>query len=388
MTELYEGILERVLTVAKSFATPEPAQELERRARRLLGRSPEQRSTALANSATYRSPKLVDWLIDESFRLRYQDPVTAVRLARLAVEIAESLPPGAHRVLTVDLRARALSYLGNAFRVVGELAQAQRSLENGDEVAADGSGDSLLAGEIAWLRGSFATEIRDFPQAYEHFRVSFGHYVDAQETDLAARTLVSIGRSMVYGGDDAPARGVLALAFSLLRKRPEPELLITLAHTMALSLAQCGHPSVAVPYVQIVQPLYRYVAGDLPRLRGCWLEGNLLTQAGFLDEARQVLTAVGDGFRTNQNFYGMALVSLDLALVLLQLGRLRDVESLARESYAAFAARGLSDRATAALLLFVDAAKQRTLAEELVRQVAGEIRGGQRDAWAAELAAR
>ncbi|HEX4956416.1 MAG TPA: hypothetical protein VF017_23770 [Thermoanaerobaculia bacterium] len=311
-----------------------------------------------------------------------------MRLARLAVEVAQALPPGRHEVLTVDLRARASSYLGNAYRVAADLAQAGRYLELGEALAADGSGDPLLAGEIAWLRGSYATEIREFGRAYEHFRASFNHYADAQEDDLAARTLVSVARSMVAGGNDDPAHGVLLLAISLIRKKPEPELLISVAHTMAMSLVQCGHPSEAVPYIQSVQPLYRYVPGELARLRGCWLEGNLLAQVGLHDEARQVLAGVREGFCINLNYYGMALVSLDLSLVLLKQRKWAEVESLARESYAAFAARGLSDRATAALLLFVDAAKQRTLAEELVKRVAGEIRGGQREAWAAELASR
>ncbi|HEX4953915.1 MAG TPA: hypothetical protein VF017_11045 [Thermoanaerobaculia bacterium] len=388
MTELYEGIIERALAVAKSFGRPEPAHEVERRALKLLEQPTEKRATLLANSAAYRTPQLAEWVIAESFRLRYEDPVHGVLLARLALEISESLPQGLHRPLVVDLCAKAHAYLGNAYRVVGDIPQAQTHIQLSQETLLDGSCDPLLTGEVASIAAALATELGDFDTAYQLLRGVWNTYCDLNEPALAGRCLVDLGRSMVSGGNHKIGRSVLVHALQLLQASPEPELLISAFHAMAYSLAEIGLLDEARYYALLSRPLYKLIPGDVPRQRFRWIEATLLEKAGLIEEARLLLAQTYEGFSWLGFDYDAALVSLDLSLVLLKQRKWAEVESLARESYAAFAARGLSDRATAALLLFVDAAKQRTLAEELVKRVAGEIRGGQREAWAAELASR
>ena len=71
--------------------------------------------------------------------------------------------------------------------------------------------------------------------------------------------------------------------------------------------------------------------------------------------------------------YDAAMVSLDLALLYLQDGRTGEVRRVAEEMVTIFSAQDIHREATAALLLFQDAARREAVTAEMVREVAGAL---------------
>jgi hypothetical protein len=67
--------------------------------------------------------------------------------------------------------------------------------------------------------------------------------------------------------------------------------------------------------------------------------------------------------------YNYALVSLELALLLLKQGLAGEVRALAEEMLWIFQAQGVQREALAALRIFCEAAQQETASGELVRRV-------------------
>jgi hypothetical protein len=70
----------------------------------------------------------------------------------------------------------------------------------------------------------------------------------------------------------------------------------------------------------------------------------------------------------------VALVSLDLATLLLEQGRTEELKRLAAEILVMFESREVHREAVAALLLFQQACAEERITGELIRQIAAELR--------------
>jgi hypothetical protein len=77
--------------------------------------------------------------------------------------------------------------------------------------------------------------------------------------------------------------------------------------------------------------------------------------------------------------FDYALVSLDLAFVLLELGRTAEVCSVAEKMLAIFEAQGVHREALAAVRIFSEAAKREAATVELTQRVARFLRRSQLD---------
>jgi hypothetical protein len=99
------------------------------------------------------------------------------------------------------------------------------------------------------------------------------------------------------------------------------------------------------------------------------LEGNVLAGLGRREEALDALVQVRRDFADRPLPFDHALASLDLALLLLEEGRLAEVQELAVEMLNIFYMLQVQREATAALLLFRDATANGTVSVELVRRL-------------------
>lgn len=85
--------------------------------------------------------------------------------------------------------------------------------------------------------------------------------------------------------------------------------------------------------------------------------------------ALQALEQVRQAFADEEIAYDAALVSLDLALLLLPEGRTAEVRELAEAMMWIFEPEGVPENALAALSVFCQAAKEETVTVELARRV-------------------
>jgi hypothetical protein len=106
------------------------------------------------------------------------------------------------------------------------------------------------------------------------------------------------------------------------------------------------------------------------QLRLFWLRGKTVAGQGGHRDGRAAFLETRGGFVRQGIGYDAAMVSLDLARMYLKEGRTADVQRLAGEMVAIFAAQDVHREATAALLLFQEAARREEVTAGLVRELA------------------
>ncbi|HEX5719890.1 MAG TPA: hypothetical protein VF179_27295, partial [Thermoanaerobaculia bacterium] len=107
-------------------------------------------------------------LLERSWDLRHEDPQQMLELANHATLVADHLSPQLYdpRKLA-DLRCRAWSALGNAYRVADNLKFAEWALERAAELCLHGSRDETLSVRLLDLQASLYGAQRRFPMAFE-----------------------------------------------------------------------------------------------------------------------------------------------------------------------------------------------------------------------------
>ena len=108
------------------------------------------------------------------------------------------------------------------------------------------------------------------------------------------------------------------------------------------------------------------------RLR--WVEGRIALGTGEGPAAETAFREVQREFFELHMGYDAALVSLDLAVLYAQAGRLTELKSLAVEIMPVFESREVNREAMAALLMFQHAAQEERLTVDLARQLAAFLK--------------
>jgi hypothetical protein len=105
-----------------------------------------------------------------------------------------------------------------------------------------------------------------------------------------------------------------------------------------------------------------------------WTEGQIYAGLGQYERALLVLEEAREGFAQHGIGYDVALVSLEIATVLLKTGRAAEVQALTESLVAAFQMQEVHREALAALALFQQGVLQQRLDLELVQRVSDFLR--------------
>lgn len=351
-----------------------PDARLELRVHRLLKLNRSQRSTVIANLLPYRSVELAQRLAETAFDLRYGCVDRMMAAAEAAVEVAEAVTDHPCSTIVADVRAECLAVLANAHRIAGELAESKEAFRRSFASIEDGSGDPLVAARVGGLFATLLLNIGELDRAETHFRAVLRTYITLDEPHRAARTLVQLGRVLRVAGKLVEAEDCLASSLGLLDFETEPSLVVAAMQLLVVVLQERGRPVEALAMHRRVGPLVASVGTEAAQLRYRWTEGWLAAESGELRLGEVHLSGVRAAFIEQNLCFDAALVSLDLALVLLRQGRTAEVAALAEETYAAFAARQLDQRASAALLLWVNAVRSQTLNADVLSRLASELK--------------
>lgn len=339
-------------------------------ARELLRLPEARRIDAVRQSRRYRSLELSrhlsTWARDEVF----SDPARAVELARLAVEIADRLeaggyPPG----IAADARALAWAALGNARRVGSDLFEAERALHTAQEFLEEGSGHPMVRAEVASLLGSLRLDQTRFEEAEgvleEVARVYQQHGSGRQE----AKILLQLGRAATDAGNPDLAITFLERVRGALEDG-DPRLRLFASHSLVVALSDAGRIDEASELFESIQADYEAHGGDFwMEQRRLWAEARLCLGRGRPQEAEEAFLRVREGFAEREVAYEFALVSLELAGMLLAQGRNAEVRRLAEELLPIFSSRQVHRHALSGLALFQNAAAAERVSSDLVREL-------------------
>lgn len=312
-------------------------------------------------------------LLAHAGELRQEDPKEMLHLSRLAVWTARRLEGLSSEVLADD-QARALAELANALRVNEQLGLAEDSLESAEGFFAAGTGSPEIGLRLKEVRASLLGARCSYTEALALLGEIYRGRLALGDRPAALRALI---RRAVFAGYDGSYETELTLldeAAGLARDLGEDRLGLQITHRRIDALIELNRSAEALLLLQDPRMLDAQPQVDRIRLKG--LEGRIHAKLGLMGLAERSFREAKNGFAEIGLRADEALLSLDLATVILRQGRERSREAaaLAVEAVQVFSKLDLQDHVAESLMVLSDAIRQGLVTSELLQSIADFVR--------------
>jgi transcriptional regulator with XRE-family HTH domain len=325
------------------------------------------RRLAVESERKYWTWAVAERLCQASERAAAHRADDAVELARLGLHVAERAPG------SEAWRSRLLgwvwAFVANARRVKGDLPGAEEGFRRSDRMLAAGA-----AADPGLLDATRPLDLKASLLRYQdRFDEALALLDQAMKANVSnearGRLLIKKSNIMKRMGDSPQALAELRQAESLLKGSQDARSIFAVQHSLAHSLWQLGEYAEASARLPEVRRMAVETGNELDLLRTLWVEGGVAAGLGRREQALAALEKVRRYFNSHRIAYDAALVSLEVAVVCLEQGRIAEVRRLTKEMYWIFKAQGIHKEALAALRLFYDAATKEKATSELARRL-------------------
>jgi tetratricopeptide (TPR) repeat protein len=383
----YWGFLERAagfnsedydlaFQAARQFTTGEQRRLAESR---LLGwaqwaslesLTPDERLPLVVGDPQYHHWGLYKALLDASLWYLRDDPMEAMDIVALAIEVGRRTDPttvGGDRAV-VDLEARAWAILGNAQRVASKLDEARTSINKAWELHGQGTGDELEKALILSLDASWARTMGEFEMAEEILGEALTVYKKLQDNHLQGRTLLQMGDAI---GHVFPLRGIAYIrrALELINAAREPRLELCAQHDLAWFLNDAGQSTEALAIFHRARPLYKQFLDRWTQVRFHWIQGKIARGMGHLKGAVSIFQQVQEALREGGADLDELMVAIDLSEAFVASGNYASAARTAAELVPVMQSWHLHRHAITAWLIFQQALEARTAEEALITKL-------------------
>jgi tetratricopeptide (TPR) repeat protein len=289
-------------------------------------------------------------LLSRSQEQNFQDPSLGESSALLAVEVLDHLEPSVYGAEPLeDLRARAWGYVGNSRRIKADLQGAEEAFTFAFSFLRLGTGGPMDRAMLLDLNASLLSKQRRFSRALSHLRRSVAIFLELGETHRAGRALVNMSTVHAVAGEPEKAIFLLYQALRLIDPVREPRLLLIAWSNLIDDLTETGQFMEAQKLLVKARPLYKKFPQPWFQNHRKWIEGKIALGLGQADQAEALFLAARDSFLLADAAYDTALISLDLASLYAQQGRMAEIKRLAEEMLPIFSSRQIHREALAAL---------------------------------------
>jgi transcriptional regulator with XRE-family HTH domain len=343
---------------------------------RLRCRPPGYLEALVEEDEEYRTWALSERAAAESIEAAGDDPREAVRLAQLAGRIAE-LCPGSE-AWRWRLEGYAGIHLASARRAAGNLPAARESRVRSKKLwEAGAAADPGLLNEalVLGLEANLLRADRCFAEALKLLEEAFR----VDRSGITASLLYT--KAFILEGMDDLQSSTAALeeAASLVDATREPRLALGIRLQLLLNLCLGDRAAEAQPHLGEVRSIAERLNRDLDLTRVLLVEGLAAAGVGQNAEAEAKLQQVRGEMAKREIAFDYALVTLDLAVVLLAESRTEEVRALATDLLWIFRSQQMSENALAALRLFAAAARRETATVGLARRIRRFLYRAQQD---------
>lgn len=369
-----DGFLDRIALCRHRSAVGDRGARSELAELLVLDGRAERRRRVLGAARGFRSPELVELLLEVGRDRMAAHPAEALDLAELAELVARRVPDAlAGPDLAHDLAVKARGHRADALRATGALERAEEVM--GEVLAmVEASADVQLGAEIAVLASSLARALRHWEGAARHLDRAIVAYRELGCHLELAEALVRRAEIASLAGRPAEALGTLEQALRSLDDcaeaglAVEPLLELSARNLHARTLCELELFTEAAALLDDSAPLYAQ-AGPPSELELAWVRGRVARGLGAPAEAEELLLAARDGFLAAGHGYDAALVALDLADLFLDEGLTREVRQLGGFLLALFETTDIHREAMTALALLARAAEHDSLTADELRRV-------------------
>lgn len=313
----------------------------------------------------------VEYLCHESQGEVFRDPRRAVELAERAVELADRIDPEVcGEGVATEHRILARAWLGNARRVASDLPLADRVFQEAICLISSAAPTSVARVEVLKLLASL--------------RIDQGRYREARRVLLEARRflrglddasnissiLIKLCLCAGYAGDAEEAVRLARRAVEQTERTGNERLKLYAQHNVADWLVEAGNPAESLVHFEGMQSLYdRFLNDPWVQLRRRWLEGRIQAGLGNFQSAQDIFGEVRRTAESRELVYDASMVSIELALVSLQMGQRERVLVMAQDLILFFQSHNLEHHLLAAVKLLHEAARASTLTVGMVSDI-------------------
>jgi transcriptional regulator with XRE-family HTH domain len=333
---------------------------------RLRGLRVEEMRAVVSASREFQSWALCELVCEESARAAADKATRALDLARLAVRIAESVE--GEEGWRAGLQGYAWAFVSNAWRVAGDLIGAERSFRKSQELWETGGATAsqvLDPSRLFDLEASLRRAQRRFGEAL----ALLDRALAAGHGRRAARLLLSKSAVFEQMGDHEGAHEVLCQASGSIDKERDPRLRYVHRFNLGVTLCHLGRATEARWAVEQAREIALDQGNELDLVRVLWLEGKVAWGLGDHPRALELLRRVRREFVVVGVAYDAALVSLELSVLQLEIGRRDEVQDLTASLVEIFKSQGVHREALAALRVYLEAVRGDRLTLKLARRL-------------------
>jgi len=313
-------------------------------------------------------------LCDESLKAAPDSAGRALELAGLALAVAHLV--FGDEAWRASLRRYAWAHFGNALRVCGQLPAADTAFHRVAELekaAAFGDPAGLLnEARVLGLEASLRRAQRLLPKALDLLDQALA----ADQGGEARFLLLNRAKTLEECGDYEEAAATLRKALPLIDGNREPRLFWNLQFHRIVNICDAGRPQEAERLLSEVQELTERLNNALDLMHLVWLRAKVDAGLGRPQEAEAAFEQVRQNFLSHGIAYDTALVTLELALLLLEQGRTAEVKTIAAELLPLFEAQKVTRESLATVKLFCDAARREKLTAEVAERCLKDLRRG------------
>jgi len=342
----------------------------------LKRQTPAEKRSVIQKKPRYATWALCERVAAESIRKAPNHPKEALELAELALLIAERI--AGERAWCLRLQGYAWAHVSNARRVCNDLPGAEEAMVRARklwEAGEPGDPGVLNKAWLPWIEAVLRRSQRRFPEALKRI----GEALALDPGELKGEILVSKARIHETLGDPEASTVALLAATSLIDPRREPRTAWAVRINLVVDLCHLERFAEAEARLPEVRSLAEQLGEEMDLMRVLWVEGKVAAGLGKIGEALSIFEQVRGVFRRCELAFDYGLVSLELAVLLLEGGRTADVKNLAEEMLQIFRTQRIEREALAALRLFCDAARQETATAELARRMVRFLYRSQHD---------
>lgn len=319
-------------------------REARSHAEELLRLTSEQQLDWIRSERERRTgPLLAEVLIEEALRRTPGNPHDGYNLTQLARVVLHHCPASLH---TAKLYARALAYMANAVRILGDLPRADQLLADSRFVLRfQGGGDRLVQAELNQLEGSLRRhQGRPRHSVALLLRAQAVYCLEGLEEKTIA-TLLLLSRAHLDLTEFARALQLLNEAERRLENHHDDRLLLAAASRRVATYHKSYQLDQALDMFVKLEEINQEYGDSISTLRVGWLKSRLLGALGEVDETEGILLNTIEALSDHKMVSDVASAQYDLAQLLFDQGRYSESETFAERAASVFEEIGLSTRA-------------------------------------------
>lgn len=345
---------------------------------RLEPRNPRQRLALVEELEDFWSWDLCELVAAKSIEKAPSSPLEALKLAELALRIAELCPND--EGLSRRAQGYAWFHVANARRVTNDLLGSDAALSTARrlwEAGAPGEPGKFQETLIHWIEATVRKDQRRFPEALRLIEDA----LSADQGELRGKLLLTKAQILAALGDVETAAEVLHEALAHIDEERDPRTALGVCFQFLICLCLEDRAAEAAPLLPRLQALGEKLNQAMDRVRLVWLGGKIAAGMGKAGEAENAFEQARRAFEAHKPplAFNYALVSLDLALLYLEHDRTSQARILADGMAWIFTSQGVDREALAALQIFCETARREAATVELARRVIRFLHRSQHD---------